>query len=65
MERTEVTLHCQSCGRKFTLAQFEYDEMLANDMSRPIFCCNSCALHGWDPAQVGFARFRHENAQKN
>ena len=64
MERTEVTLHCQSCGREFTLSQFEYDHMLASDITRPIFCCNSCSLHGWDPMQVAFAHFRHEEAEK-
>ena len=65
MVHPEITLHCQSCGREFTMAQYEYDEMLARDISRPIFCSNTCQLQGWDPQRVAFARFRHEQAQQN
>ena len=63
MVHPEITLHCQACGREFTMAQYEYDAMLEQDITRPIFCSNTCYLHGWDPQRVAFARYRHEQAK--
>ncbi len=65
MVHPEITLHCQSCGREFTLAQYEYDAMLASDITRPIFCSNTCYMRGWDPQRVAYAHFVHAQAQKD
>ena len=65
MVHPEITLHCQCCGREFTMAQYEYDEMLARDITRPIFCSNICQTQGWNPQRVAFAKYRHEQAKNN
>ena len=52
MSRSDMTLVCQSCGRKFQITQDELDNFLSSSISMPMFCSLKCNLSGWNPYAV-------------
>lgn len=52
MATKEMKLICQSCGREFTVPQWEIDEYWNMGMSIPYFCSLKCTMDGWNPSVV-------------
>ena len=62
-QHEEMTRVCQGCGRTFTIPFAELDNLWNIGMSRPVFCTNECAMHGWDPQAVWMGNMRRQRAE--
>lgn len=65
MSATEQeTRICQGCGRSFTISHAELDNIWKYGLSRPVFCSNDCAMHGWDPQAIWMGDLRRSRMEE-